>query len=322
MSKELRHRLEAHAEQEKRRNAEQECASLRRQLNFTLSALERARSVKPVRLTPAKPKRKLKDDLIRVGLGDLHGARMDKGAVAAALADIKALDPDEIILGGDLVDCGGFLAQHHTLGYVAETDYSYEEDIACAAGFLDALAAAAPRAVIIYIEGNHERRVETWCVTETLRHRRDSEMLRRALAPEYQLQIARRGIVYKRISECYDNLSVPGVIKRGSCYFFHGITTSKHAAAMTLLRTSGNSVFFHTHRAQSDIQRRVNVGIIGAWNPGCLCIPQPLWQHGAPTDWTHGIAVQFVNRSNRFLHLNIPIIDGTSDFASAFRHAA
>lgn len=304
-----------------RREVVRELAAVRKQLAHTTAALERERRAKvrlPV-LRPAARKFRLKGDKIRVCVGDLHGAKQCPRSVAAFLGDLKALDPQEIILGGDIADCGGFLAQHHTLGYVAETEYSYEEDIASANRFLDAIQALAPRARIEYLEGNHERRVETWCITQTLRHQRDSEMLRRAMAPEFLLHLDRRGIAYYRLSEFYDSLSVPGVIHRDKCFYFHGITTAKHAASLTLIRSSGNSVYFHTHRAQSDIQRRISVGIIGAWNPGALCDQQPLWQHGSPTDWTNGHAVQFISRTGRFLHLNVPIIDGHSDLTALLK---
>jgi len=293
-------------------------ASLQAQLKFTVETLDRYRAAKAPTLRATKPKPRLKGDKIRICAADLHGAKLNRSAVNAFLGDVRRIAPHEIILGGDIVDCGGFLAQHHTMGYVAETDYSYEQDIAAAANFLDQLREAAPEASITYLEGNHERRVETWCVTQTLRHAKDAEMLRRLVSPAALLRLEDRGITYHRVSECYDRLDVPGIIKRGNVYFVHGITTAKHAAATTLERTAANTVFFHSHRAQSDIQRRLNTGIVGAWNPGCLCEQQPLWNHGVPTNWTNGYAVQLISRTGRFLHLNVPIIDGSSDFAALF----
>jgi hypothetical protein len=289
-------------------------ADLRAQLKFTVATLDRHRAAKapPPRRRTARGR--LKGDRIRICAADLHGAKQNPTAVAAFLADVKRINPHEIILGGDIVDCGGFLAQHHTMGYVAETAYSYEDDIAAASNFLDRLQGAAPRARIEYLEGNHERRVETWCVTQTLRHQKDAELLRRAVSPETLLRLKTRGIPYYRVSECYDRLDIPGIIHRGNVYFVHGITTAKHAAAVTLERTGANIVYFHSHRAQSDIQRRLHSGVIGAWNPGCLCEQQPLWNHGKPTNWTNGYAVQLTTRTGRFLHLNIPLIDGQSDF--------
>lgn len=180
-------------------SAEKELATVRgqlaardKQLAVAVASAERARRVRVAPIRPGRVSHRTKGDVVRVLIPDTHGAKADRKAIAALLADLKTLDPTEIILLGDHVDCGGFLAQHHVMGYVAETTYSYEEDIAHANAFLDQLAAAAPRAKIQYIEGNHERRVETWAVTETLRHSADSEMLRRLVAPEFLLKLKER----------------------------------------------------------------------------------------------------------------------------------
>ena len=263
-------------------------------------------------ITPAKPTKRGKDDIVRVIIPDTHGAKASSEALAACLGDIKALDPDEVILLGDHVDCGGFLAQHHVMGYVAESSYTYESDIAATNAFLDAVQVAAPRAKVEYIEGNHERRIESWALTQTLRNSKDAEYLRRAFAPEFLLKLAERGIAYYRQGEFYDDLPLPGTIRKGKCYFFHGSSTSKQATTTTLNSFAGNVVFGHTHREQSSSARPVHAGQIKAWNPGCLCELQPLWQHTNPTSWTHGFAVQLAARSGEFLHLNIPIIGGKS----------
>jgi UDP-2,3-diacylglucosamine pyrophosphatase LpxH len=265
-----------------------------------------------IKLKPAVRKNRGKEDHVRVIFGDSHGAKVHHGAAQAFLADVKRLNPHEIVMLGDHVDCGGFLAQHHTLGFVAETNISYEEDIAAANDLLDAVQAAAPNARIHYIEGNHDRRVETFCVTQCLRHTRDAEMLRRAFAPEFLLRLKERRITYYRQSEFYDDLSVPGTIKLGKCFFWHGTSAAKHTTAANIAKVAGNICFGHVHRAQSLAIRPVATGEIGAWCPGCLCELAPLWQHTNPNDWTHGYAVQLVARSEKFLHLNIPIIDGES----------
>ena len=294
--------------------------SARRQLGHTVAALERARHAPrlPPQTIPSHRKRRPRDK-VRVILGDTHGAKIHWPSARVALADIKALDPDEVILLGDHVDCGGFLAQHHVMGYVAETLTSYEEDIAQANSFLDALQEVAPRAKIDYLEGNHERRVETWAVTETMRHPKDADMLRKAFAPEFLLHLAKRGITYYKVSGFYDGLPVPGFIKRGKNYFTHGFSTSKHAADVVLAAVSGNVTFGHIHRHLAILGRRINSGVIGAWCPGCLCEDQPLWQHGKPTDWTRGIAVELVAPSLSFLHVNVPIIGAESQLASMFK---
>ncbi len=237
---------------------------------------------------------------------------MEAPAVAAALEDIRRIDPDEIVIGGDMADCGGFLAQHHVMGYVAETDYSYEEDIAAANTFLDQLQAAAPRAAIHYLEGNHENRVERWIITQTLRHQKDSRLIRSILAPDVMLGLPARGIRFYPRNEVHGDCRQPGFLRRGKCYFVHEISSSANAAADALKKVAGNVVFFHTHREDSARGFRPNVGDIGSWNPGCLCQKRPMWQHTKPNDWTNGYAVQFVAASENFLHINVPIVDGVS----------
>ena len=228
------------------------------------------------------------------------------------LGDIHALEPDVIVIGGDLVDCGGFLAQHHTLGYVAETQYTYEEDIATANEFLDSLREAAPNAIIEFLEGNHENRTERWIVTETLRNHSDSKFLNNIIAPKALLHLEKREIKYYARNEVHGDCRQPGFIRKGKCFFVHELSSSSNAATDALRKVAGNVVFFHTHRADSAIGFRPGIGDIGAWNPGCLCEPRPMWQHTRPNDWTHGYGVQLIAPSGRFLHINVPIISGES----------
>jgi UDP-2,3-diacylglucosamine pyrophosphatase LpxH len=272
------------------------------------------RAQRPVRAVPIAPAslRPSKSEFTRVIIPDSHGSAIDPAAAAAFLADLKTLAPREIVMLGDHVDCGGFLAQHHVLGYVAQTAYSYCDDLAAANKFLDEIQRAAPQATIHYIEGNHERRIETWCVTQTLRHEKDCEMLRLALAPEFRLHLAERGIRYYRLAEHYHGIRVTGAIRLGKCYFWHGVSTAKHAASVNLSQFSGNVVYGHTHREDSSSRRPVSIGDIRAWNPGCLSQLQPLWCHGRPTEWNHGYGLQSVLRSGEFMHINVPIIDGRS----------
>ena len=289
-----------------------ENARLKR-MNALLAAelTSRQKFHRPVKFT-APARAKTKGDTLRVIIPDSHGSAIDPAAASAFLSDLKKIDPQEIVMGGDHVDCGGFLAQHHTLGYVAQTDYSYTEDIAAANTFLDAIQAAAPRARIHYIEGNHERRVETWCVTESLRNEKDAEMLRKFLAPEFMLRLQERGITYYRQSEHYMGINIPGAIRLGKCFFWHSVSTAKQAAAVNLRQFAANVVYFHTHREDFASGVPVGKGDIGAWNFGCLCKRQPLWQHTRPTDWTTGYGVQCVSPQQNFLTIPARIVDGQS----------
>jgi len=249
---------------------------------------------------------------VRIIANDVHGSMMDRPAVDAFLGDLKRWSPQEIVLNGDIVEAGGFLSSHHTLGYVAQTSYSYQDDIAAGNWFLDEIQRAAPDAVIHYVEGNHEDRVERWVVDQTMRHQRDAEFLRSLVAPSELLNLEARGIQYYRRSVEHVPGLPPGWIKLGKIFFVHELSGSKNAARDSVSKTAGNVVYAHTHREDSASVVLPGVGLVKAWNPGCLCQRQPLWRHSNPTGWSHGYGVQIVEKNGQFLHLNIPILDGKS----------
>jgi predicted phosphodiesterase len=281
----------------------------RNELLIEYSDLQKAKY--PVASTPIKH-RKTKEDFVRVIVSDVHGSMMDRPAVDAFLTDLKGWDPDEIVLNGDIVECGGFLAAHHTLGYVAQTHYSWQEDIASGNWFLDEVQKAAPRAKIHFIEGNHEDRCERWIVDQTMRNSRDAEFLRTMLAPDALLRTTERGINYYRRGEHHMPGLPPGWIKLGKIFFVHELGGGKNAASSAVGSTAGNVVFGHTHREDTATLVLPGVGLVKAWNPGCLCQRAPLWRHSNPTNWSHGYAVQFVAKSGEFLHMNVSIWDGVS----------
>lgn len=261
---------------------------------------------------PTKPApKKTGTTLVRVIASDLHGSVMDRPAVDAFLADVKLLSPDEIVLNGDIIECGGFLAQHHALGYVSQTEYSFQQDIASANWFLDELTKAAPSAEVHFIAGNHDERVEKWIVDQTMRHSRDSEFLTSLLSPEVLLRLQERGIQYYHRGEHYLDGLPPGWIKLGNCYFTHELSGGKNAARASLQSVAANVVFGHTHQEDAATIVLPGVGMVKAWNPGCLCQRQPLWRHSNPTSWSHGYAVQFCEGGN-LMHINVPIWEGAS----------
>lgn len=252
------------------------------------------------------------DTLCRVIIPDSHGSAIDVTAASAFLADLEVLKPSSIIMLGDHIDCGGFLAQHHTIGYVAQSEYTFEEDCAAANQFLDRIQKAVPNARIEYLEGNHERRIENWCTTQALKLGADAKFLSKMFSTQSVLHLEKRGIEFYKQGQFYDGLRIPATIRRDGCYFTHGEYTAKSAAAAHLSKYNANTWYAHTHRIDMATKRTVKDGLIGAWNPGCLCILQPLWQHTNLTDWGHGYGLQLVRSGFGHLNLQIPIIDGNS----------
>jgi len=257
---------------------------------------------------------------IRLVIPDTHGTFIDKAAVRAMLQDAVQYGVREVVLLGDHVDCGGFLAQHHTMGYVAEADYSYTDDITAANVFLDEVQKACPDAATYYICGNHERRVERWCLTAALSRSIDASLLLKSLDPRYLLHLEERGIKY--IHTLDDSLSggqTRNTLELGKCLFLHGYSHAMHATQKTLNDLARNAVVGHIHRRQS-FSRTTHDSEISAWCPGCLCERRKYYMHARPTHHAHGYGLQIVNKSGEFLHINVPIIDGKS-YLSALKSA-
>lgn len=253
-------------------------------------------------------------NFIRAIIPDSHGAHIDIPARDAFLADLKLLAPREIVMLGDHLDAGGTFNTHQR-SYTNELTESYDDDVKAANRFLDAIQHRAPDARIYYLEGNHEQHVERWAA-RTFTNKKDADMLLEAYGPASVLKLKARGISYYQRSTMYMGISIPGTIKLGKCFFVHGISHSKHAAAQHLARFGANVVFGHVHRSQSVIERSVTSSGYGAFCPGTLAKLQPLYRHTEPTSWAHGYGVQFVSSSGQFLHVNVPIHKGRSLLSS------
>ena len=302
--------IRARAESQKLKD---EVVSLRK----IMGALDRnnwaeARSVPP---TKRAPKSKGKT-FLRVVLAASHGSCLDKEIWKHVYSDIVALQPAEFVLLGDHVDCGGFLAKYHVLGYVHQGEYSYEDDVEHANAFLDDIQKACPAAKIHYMEGNHEDRIERWVMTVVNRSQQDAEFMRKQVSPEYLLDLEKRKIKYYRRGIFHQDFKVGGLIKLGKCLFCHEGSRGQNAAMKMLNLYSANIVFGHTHRQDSAVTYKPGVGQIAAYNPGCLRDRQPSWWDKMPTGWSQGYAVQLVRSDGSFLHINVPVDEGGSLLAT------
>lgn len=287
-----------------------EVKKLEEKVKELTESLARLKSAKFV--IPTGPQGKSRrGDFCRVILADTHGCFCDKDAVAAALRDIKLLNPAEIVLLGDHLDCAGWLAKHHPFKTVQEARYSFEEDLTAANVFLDSVQKAAPKAKIHYLEGNHEERIQQWCVETTAGHERDARFIFDHFSPVKVMSLEKRGITYYERTERHCGLRARGVLQLGRCCFVHGISHAKHAAQAHVEMMKRNVVFGHVHRRMQFGSTDVETEFDG-WCPGCLCHFEPMWKHSQPTNWSHGYGLQLVRAEGSFLHINVPIIEGKS----------
>lgn len=276
--------------------------------------IERLRKGKWKRPTIRVPK-KSNAGSIRVIIPDSHGSHINWQAAHACLADIARLNPSEVVMLGDHLDCGGWLAKHHVLGFVPETTSSFEEDIGATNQFLDDVQNAAPAAKIYYIEGNHEHRIEKEIIKLTAGHPRDSAMMMRMWGPQAVLHLDKRKIEWIGREKKY-NCHRRGMIKLGRMAFMHGKRCGPHAAHNTLRQTKCNTGIGHGHRMLMAIQESAEDSMLGCWMFGCLCEMSPLYYDTDPTDWAHGYGVQAIAKDGTFSTIQSVILDGKSLMAN------
>lgn len=258
-----------------------------------------------------KPSGKKPSCFVRVIASDTHGAHIDTDAAAAFLADLEELKPAEIVLLGDHLDCGGWLAQHHVLGFVPETAVTFEDDVAQANNFLDEIQKRTT-ARTWYLEGNHEHRIVKQIIKMSMGSTRDTEFMLRLWGCKTVLGLGQRKIEFVRRDELQEGLRIRGAIKLGKCCFTHGTNTGQAATRKTLQQFKTNVCHGHTHRLESATTQSHEEQTLGAWCFGCLCKMQPLYYDTRVTDWSHGYGIQFVEPSGDFTTWVVPIIDGKS----------
>lgn len=286
---------------------------LKRERDEVLAEFTAYRDARPVPVQPSSAVKQGSVDKVRVTCADMHGMRMDPKAVAAFLADVKRLNPDEVVLLGDMLDCEGWLAQHHVLGFVANCDYTFQEDIKATNWFLDKLQEAAPNARMWYFLGNHEDRVERAIVDTVLGNQGDAAFLQALWGVEVVLRLKERGISCVRRDVIYSQGFPRGWLQLGKMCFAHEAGgKGKNAARDVVSKAAANVTFGHTHREDTATIVFPGVGICKAFNPGCLCHMQPIYMHSDPTSWSQGYAIDYIAKSGEFQRVQVPIWKGRS----------
>ncbi len=203
----------------------------------------------------------------------------DTKALKATLAYLKDFQPDHIILGGDILDCGAI--SHHNHGKPGATEGL--KLLADAKELQEALIKPLQELnakSYTYIVGNHE----DWL--------NDLVMIVPAL----------EGIVdLKSILKLDDKWKI---VPQGECHrlgklaFVHGdqVKGGEHCAKWATVAFERNIRFghFHTHQTYSKTSALDTHGHTGICVP-CLCKRNPMYGGGAPNRWQQGFLWGYVN---------------------------
>lgn len=296
---------------------------------------ELIRSAKPVKLPPVKVKSKVESRYskavilpdIQIGFfrgkdGELVSTH-DDHAIDIALAVIKDVDPDEVVLLGDNLDLPEMSKYRHSPAFAQTVQESIDR-----AGLLVAqIRAVAPTARIRWLAGNHEERM----VNYILDNAKAAFGIKRANVPQSFPVLS---IPYLCWFEDHNVEYIPGY-PAGSMWLnerlkiIHGTKVrSQGSTSHAYLGTEKCSVIYgHIHRREWNERTRDDWDgpkTIMAASPGCLAkcsgeVPSTkggIDLDGRPItsteDWQQGLAVVTFETSgaHQFFYEQVPIHQG------------
>lgn len=231
-----------------------------------------------------------------VVLSDTHFPYQDDKAITAALEFVKYTKPQRIILNGDIPDHYGI----SRFSKEPERKLSLQREVDEVRNFLRQLRETAPKAEIIWLEGNHEVRLRHFLMDRApeLYYLDDLQIEKLYRVSEYKVEYVRansRGATYD-----------VGPIKVG--HYNVARKWSGWSAKELVLGKFTSVVHGHVHRLGSFYHRANGKQYIGQ-EGGCLCMLDP--EYLDDCDWQQGIVlIQKVTNSKRFFVTEVPIIEG------------
>lgn len=234
-----------------------------------------------------------------IAIPDIQAPQHDPTAVKTALKIIKGEEPDEVIHIGDFIafdSISRFKKRDHE-----EAALTADKEIEAANKLLDKFDKAIDgRAKVVFLEGNHERRLEAFIIQNALALGGGF----RGLTIQEQLHLDERGYQYIPTNK------QPYIV--GEVGFIHGWYTNLYHAAKHVRQGGRNLIYGHTHDHQTytgahlDHQEpRIAMSI------GCLCDFRQAYLESRPSNWIHGVAVIYVDeKSGLFWPYFVPIISG------------
>jgi hypothetical protein len=235
-----------------------------------------------------------------VNIGDTHGVFVDQRTWAAVLDFVRDFKPDQINLLGDIADFYDIsrFDKNPNRRIVLGKEIEFTRDV-----ILAELRRAAPKSRIIWVEGNHENRLQRYLWS------RAPEL---ASLPGMDMRELFR-LRDLKITYTQQSLEV------GDIQMTHGHMARKHSGwtAKAMMDEYGTSVIHnHTHRLGA-IYKTDRGGEYVAFENGCLCNLNPEYINGVP-NWQHGFSVGWVLPHGRFHFEQITILDGRFVYGGKF----
>ena len=260
---------------------------------------------RPVVRTPVKAGREIagKGSHAVMVLPDAHHPYQDREAMAIVEIVAGLVRPERIVILGDWLDAAGW-SRHPSRSHAEVALHNFASELDACGAAIDRLHAASGAREIVFVEGNHEARVEAVCLQLGPLGAAIYDMV----SPRRLLTRGRPWLKWIPYSPSIGERCTP---RRGpgmghykitpDLWAVHGWSIATHAAAKHLdFARTVSIVHGHTHRQQSVSRRLLENGrVVKAWSPGCLSELQPAWRHCLPTDWVLGYELVYCSNDLR-----------------------
>jgi len=207
-------------------------------------------------------------------LPDIHAPYHDEPALVAALRYVRQLRPHVVYQLGDLVD---FYPLSRFDRDPARAD-SLQDELDQGRDILRRIRAAAGKARLYLIKGNHEHRLTRylWQRAPEMSGLRGLRLPALLGLDELDIRYVDRGVTLHR-----DRIVKHGTLIR---------QRAGYTATGEMERAGQSGVSGHSHRL-GHVHRRNYRGRVSDWiEAGCLCRMDPEYMEGATVDWCHGLA--------------------------------
>jgi hypothetical protein len=228
-------------------------------------------------------------------LSDIHLPYHDEQALITALQYGKDNNVDCIWLNGDIMDM--FQCSDHEK-LPGKADMQYEFDFT--RDFFARLRSIFPKAIIYYLEGNHEVRWRRYLM------RKAPEIIG---IPEFRLDV-----ILKLREFNVEWIPNGTLCKFGHLNVIHGNEFKGgggvNPARTLFLRAKDNIIAGDKHKTGENNEGTLNGKLITCWAVGALCDLNPEYLSMAHTIWNHGFAHISMNLDGTFKVRNMRIKNG------------
>lgn len=232
-----------------------------------------------------------------LSLSDLHVPFHCRESIEAAVKDGRRFAPDIVLLNGDIADfysISQWQKDPRLRNFAAE--------IKVVLVLLEWLRAQFPKARIIFKEGNHDERWDSYVHRNAPDLAGVSDISLRRL-----LRLKEHGIEY---------VGDKRPIKAGKLYILHGHEWRKtfappvNPARGLFLRAKDCCLAGHWHQPSSHVENTVGHRLISCWTQACLCDLHPAY---CPQNaWANGWARVEVDRGGGFEVHNRKLVSGAN----------